>query len=138
MSSGYQAAAGNYKRSFELKGKKNIELIKEFQNFEKQFLSKIYDLEDKKNLSIELNDQKGIDSIQKLLDNLMFKSYMFTTNFAINNSDHEVAPYLALKKIADARLILLEAIEEKLTEEVKKSKYGKKFLKFLESRREKA
>jgi len=43
-----------------------------------------------------------------------------------------------LKKIADARLILLEAIEEKLTEEVKKSKFGKKFLKFLESRREKA
>ena len=68
----------------------------------------------------------------------MFKSYLFTTNFAINNSDHEVAPYLALKKIADARIILLEAIEEKLTEEVKKSKYGKKFLKFLESRREKA
>ena len=51
-----------------------------------------------------------------MLETLELKSYLFTANFAINNSESEVAPYLALTKIADAKLPLLESIEEKLTE----------------------
>ena len=64
-------------------------------------------------------------------------SYLYTANFAINNSDSEIAPYLGVKKIADAKIKILEAIEEKLTEKVKKSKYGKIFLELVENRKEK-
>ena len=44
---------------------------------------------------------------------------------------------LAVKKIADAKIKILETIEEKLTEKVKKSKYGKIFLDLVENRKEK-
>ena len=128
---------GNYKRSFEVKGKKNIELMEKFKIFEKQFISKRDELDDKRKIFIEINDVERVDSIQNLLDVLQYKSYLFTANFAINNSDSEIAPYLAVKKIADAKIEILETIEEKLTEKVKKSKYGKIFLELVENRREK-
>ena len=130
-------ALGSYKKSFEVKGKKNIELMQEFKIFEKQFISKRDELNDKRKIFIEINDVERVDSIQKLLDVLQYKSYLFTANFAINNSDSEIAPYLAVKKIADARIKILETIEEKLTEKVKKSKYGKIFLELVENRRKK-
>ena len=128
---------GNYKRSFEVKGRKNIELMEKFKIFEKQFISKRDELDDKRKIFIEINDVERVDSIQNLLDVLQYKSYLFTANFAINNSDSEIAPYLAVKKIADAKIEILETIEEKLTEKVKKSKYGKIFLELVENRREK-
>ena len=128
---------GNYKRSFQVKGKRNIELMEEFKIFEKQFISKRDQLNDKRKIFVEINDIERVDSIQKLLDILQYKSYLFTANFAINNSDSEIAPYLAVKKIADAKIKILETIEEKLTEKVKKSKYGKIFLELVENRKEK-
>ena len=128
---------GNYKSSFEVKGKKNIELMEKFKIFEKQFISKRDELDDKRKIFIEINDVERVDSIQNLLDVLQYKSYLFTANFAINNSDSEIAPYLAVKKIADAKIEILVTIEEKLTEKVKKSKYGKIFLELVENRREK-
>ena len=128
---------GSSKRSFEVRGKKNIELMEEFKIFEKQFMSKRDELNDKRKIFIETNDVERLDSIQKLLDVLQYKSYLFTANFAINNSDSEIAPYLGVKKIADAKIKILEAIEEKLTEKVKKSKYGKIFLELVENRKEK-
>ena len=72
-----------------------------------------------------------------MLETLELKSYLFTANFAINNSESEVAPYLALTKIADAKLPLLESIEEKLTEKVKNTKYGRRFIDYMEKRRKK-
>ena len=128
---------GSYKRSFEVRGKKNIELMEEFKIFEKQFMSKRDELNDKRKIFIEINDVERLDSIQKLLEVLQYKSYLYTANFAINNSDSEIAPYLGVKKIADAKIKILEAIEEKLTEKVKKSRYGKIFLELVENRRKK-
>ena len=127
----------SYKKSFEVKGKKNIKLMENFQSYEKQFISRRDELKGKRSLLIELNEVEKVDSIQRLLETLELKSYLFTANFAINNSESEVAPYLALTKIADAKLPLLESIEEKLTEKVKNTKYGKRFIDYMEKRRKK-
>jgi len=134
---GYGSQVMSYKKSFEVKGKKNIKLMENFQSFEKQFISKRDELKGKRSLLIELNEVEKVDSIQRLLETLELKSYLFTANFAINNSESEVAPYLALTKIADAKLPLLESIEEKLTEKVKNTKYGKRFIDYMEKRRKK-
>lgn len=126
---------GNYKRSFEVKGKRNIELMKEFNIYEERFMSERNKLEDKRNILVELNEFERADSIQKLLDALLFKSYLFTANFAINNSDQEIAPYLVVKKIPDARIEILESIEKELPDKVKKTRYGKLFQKLLKQRK---
>ncbi|MGB1404411.1 MAG: hypothetical protein ACPG6F_01985, partial [Flavobacteriaceae bacterium] len=127
----------NYNRSFEIKGKRNRELIEEFKKYEKQFIAEGDKLRAEKKYFIELNDFEKSDSIENLIAVLQFKSYLFTANFAINNADYEVAPYLAVKKIPDARLEILETIKKELPDPIKKTKYGRLFLKLLENRNNK-
>ena len=119
---------GNYKKSFAIRGQENIKLIEEFQTYEKRFISEREKLNDAKKTFIQLNEVEKVDSIQELINSLTFKSYLFTANFAVNNSNYEAAPYLALTKIGDAKLEILEAIEKKLSPQTRKSKYGKRFI----------
>ena len=53
----------------------------------------------------------------------------------LNNCENEIAPYLALTKISDIKISILDSIAVKLSPKVSKSKYGKLFLDFLESRK---
>ena len=62
----------------------------------------------------------------------MRRKYLYTTNFAINNKDSEVSPYLALTEIYNARINLLDTINNSLTAKVKASKYGKELQSFIE------
>jgi len=127
----------NAKRSFNVKGKKNRQLMTEFQKFETQFKVRLEQLKNERKYAYENDNIIRMDSFQQLLDKTLLKSYLYTANFAIRNSDYEIAPYLAFIKISDANISLLNSIEEKLSPKVKKSRYGKKFIAFLESRREK-
>jgi N-acetylglutamate synthase-like GNAT family acetyltransferase len=61
---------------------------------------------------------------------------LYTINFAANNTDENIAPYLALTQVFDANLSLLDSIAIKMVPEVRSSKYGKEFISFLEKRRE--
>ena len=72
--------------------------MEEFNIYEERFKYERDKLEDKRKILVELNEFERVDSIQKLLDVLLFKSYLFTANFAINNSNQEIAPYLVVKK----------------------------------------
>jgi len=58
-------------------------------------------------------------------NNSLKRKYLYTVNFAINNKNSEVAPYLALTEIYDANVDLLDTINNVLTPKVKASKYGK-------------
>ncbi|PKQ45615.1 DUF4369 domain-containing protein [Confluentibacter flavum] len=93
---------------------KNLDLIKE-------------DLE-----SQQAGDTSKISRIQKDYDNNLKRRYLYTVNFAINNKDSEVAPYLALTEIYNAKINLLDTINKSLTPEVKASKYGKELQKFVD------
>tara|TARA_R110000868_G_scaffold1389_23_gene10830 strand:+ start:176 stop:832 length:657 start_codon:yes stop_codon:yes gene_type:complete len=94
---------------------RNLDLIKE--NFEAQ-----------KN-----NDTSKFKSIQKEFDNLLKRKYLYTVNFALNNKNSEVAPYLALTEIYNAQVKYLDTINSSLTPEVKTSKYGKELQSFIDS-----
>lgn len=93
---------------------KNLELIKE--SFEAQ-----------KN-----GDTATYRSLQNEYNNLLKRKYLYTVNFALNNKDSEVAPYLALTEIYNAQIKYLDTINTSLTPEVKNSKYGKKLQAFVD------
>ena len=63
------------------------------------------------------------------------RKYLYTVNFALNNKDSEVAPYIALSEIYDANINLLDTINKVLTPEIKASKYGKKLEEFIAERK---
>ena len=93
---------------------RSLELVKE--NFDAQ----------------KAGDTIKLNAIQKEYDGMLKRKYLYTVNFAINNKDSEVSPYLALTEIYNARINLLDTINNSLTPQVKASKYGKKLQVFID------
>lgn len=76
-------------------------------------------------------DQIRIDSLQTVSNRNTQRGYAFAINFALNNTNSFVAPYIALKEIPDANKKYLDSIYGLLTPEVAGSKYGKELAKLL-------
>jgi len=125
----------NKKRSFNVKGKKNRELMIEYQKLESQFKLKMEQLKTQRKYAYENENKIRMDSFQKLIDNSITKSYLYTANFVLTYAKYEIAPYLAYTKIGDANILLLDSIARTLSPKAKKSKYGKKFLALIGSRK---
>ncbi|MEL0456885.1 DUF4369 domain-containing protein [Flavobacteriaceae bacterium SZ-1-7] len=77
-------------------------------------------------------DSVKIDSLEKESKNILKRKYLYTINFAISHGDSEVAPYLALTEIYDAKFNFLDTINKSLTPKIKESKYGKELNEFIE------
>lgn len=95
----------------------------------------------KRNMEILLNasqpensiDQVTIDSLEQLSNRNTKRGYAYAINFALNNKDSYVAPYIALKEIPNANIKYLDSIYTLLTPEVANSKYGTELKSLLES-----
>ncbi len=118
-----------------VQGQRNQELLNEYKEMITKFRDKNLDF-----IKAEFEtkgDTTKMDSVQKLANNLLRRRYFYTTNFAVKNSDAEVAPYLALTELYNANIKLLDTINNSLTEEIKASKYGKRLQEFIEEIKEK-
>ena len=71
------------------------------------------------------NNQTKIDSVNIQIENLIKRKYLYTLNFATNNSEFEISPYIAVSQIADANQEFLLKLYDTLPEKIKNSKYGK-------------
>ncbi|MCH7525540.1 MAG: DUF4369 domain-containing protein [Bacteroidetes bacterium] len=84
--------------------------------------------------------QSGNDSLIKVAnfdaDNLIKRKYLYTVNFALNNSDSEVAPYVTLAEIYDANIKYLDTIYNSLPKDIANSKYGKALNTHIKKRKE--
>jgi len=69
-------------------------------------------------------------------NNLIKRKYLYTVNFALNNINSEVAPYVAIAEIFDANVKYLDTIYNSLPENIAKSKYGIELEKHIEKRKE--
>ncbi|MDX1326060.1 MAG: DUF4369 domain-containing protein [Arenibacter sp.] len=77
------------------------------------------------------NNQALMDSLQELSDKNVKRGYLFALNFAMNNTDSYIAPYIALKEVSDANIKYLDSINNTLSPEVANSKYGKELKQFI-------
>jgi hypothetical protein len=83
--------------------------------------------------AIRNKNQEAVDSISNLQDKMLKRKYLQTLNFALQNKDHEIAPYLLLSEIPDANVKFLDSINKSLSENVKKSKYGLMLNEYVET-----
>ena len=110
---------------YKIIGSKNSELLEEYLSIIRKFNSQNLDLlEIFYNAQIE-NNKKRIDSVNTQLNNLITRKYLYSLNFATNNSEYEISPYIAVSQIADANVDLLIQLYDTLPENIKNSKYGK-------------
>ena len=66
------------------------------------------------------------------MDKNLKRQYLYSINFAINNNDSEVAPYIALSDVFDAKSSFLDSIYNSLTPRISESKYGVILKEYLE------
>lgn len=113
-------------------GSKNQEILASYFKMNRKFQDKNLDII-KENIEAQKNnDKKGIEASVKKSNNLLKKQYLYTTNFALNHADTQVAPYIALTQLVNANIKLLDTINNSLSTSVKKSLYGKKLQNFVD------
>lgn len=112
-------------------GSKNQEVFDNFNKINNRFKNQNLDFI-KKNFDYNKNGYTdSLKILEKNYKRFIKRKYLYTTNFAINNKDFEVAPYLALTEIPNASLKLLDTINISLSDKVKKSFYGKKLDQYI-------
>lgn len=80
-------------------------------------------------IEAQLNTQKDgnlerSDSLQVKINKIVQRSYLYSINFALNNKDSEVAPFVAVSEIYDANVKYLDTINKVLPPKIANSKYG--------------
>ena len=70
-------------------------------------------------------DSVQLDSLQQLGDKNTRRGYLVGINFAINNSNSCIAPYIAVNELPYTSVRFLDSIQNALSPEVADSKYGR-------------
>ena len=112
-------------------GSKNQELFEQFQKVNTRYNGELLEISKEKFDAIRFKRLQDIDSINKKLDQKLTRKYLFAINFALNNKDHEVAPYVALTELANTNIKYLDTINKSMTPKVAESKYGKLLKSYL-------
>lgn len=119
----------------EIKGSKQQEKLDEYKKVMSRFNDRNLELVKEEFDAKSNRDSLAIENNQKSYESLLKSKYLYTVNFAINNKDSEVAPYVALTEIYDAQIKWLDTISNALTPEIKNSKYGLLLDDFIKDRK---
>ncbi|MFH6604832.1 DUF4369 domain-containing protein [Maribacter algicola] len=118
-----------------IEGSKTHKKLEEYQKVMTRFNMKSLEIMKSSANSGKL-DSLAIDSIQKLSDKNVQRGYAYAVNFALNNKDSYIAPYIARYEVSDANVKYLDSIYNSLSPEVASSKYGKELKQYLDQVRE--
>ena len=120
--------------SAKIEGPDNQVLWEEYQSIMRKFNRKnlenyeaFMDTEDGKTA------EERADDLEKANNNLLKRKYVFALNFAMNNSEKEVAAYIGAYEVTGAIPLFLDSLYNKLSPAVKSSKYGVAFKQGIDS-----
>lgn len=116
-----------------IEGSEQQKTLNEYQSMMKQFSDRNLDL-----IKAEFENQSDslkLDSIRALSDQLLRSKYLYTVNYAMNNKDSEVAPYLAVSQVFDANVTYLDTLYNVLPTEIANSRYGLELKDLIQERK---
>lgn len=116
-----------------ISGSKNQVLLENYNKIKRQFQNQRLEFIKKDFDAKKADDKAQIEQLEKDYLKLTKKRVLFTTNFALTNSDTEVAPYIGLTEMYDASLKMLDTVNNSLSDKIKKSEYGKRFQEYINS-----
>ena len=130
-----QTSLEKFETKADIKGSVNHDKLVEYRKVIRRFNDQNLDLIKASFEAEKAENDEELIAIDEKYDRLLRRKYLYTVNFAVNNKDHEIAPYLALSEVFDANIKYLDTIYNSLNKRVKKSKYGKELKSFLKERR---
>lgn len=124
----------NFNFDAEINGSKQQDLLNEYTKVMSQFNNQNLDIIEANFLAQKDNDSIAVDSLSKISETLLKRKYSYTIQFALNNKDNIIAPYLALYEIPSANPIYIDSVYNGLSDNIKKSFYGIKLKEVIEER----
>lgn len=115
-------------------GSKNQELYEQYKDIVSKFNDQQLDYLKDELLALKSKKNNPEENTKKQ-DALLKRRYLYAGNFALTNSNYEVAPYIALTDIYDINIKYLDTIAKSMSPKVAKSKYGKKLNEYLAERK---
>lgn len=115
----------------EIKGSKNQEVMDKFRDIDRKFKDQRLEFLKKDLEARKAKDEELLKQLEVDYKKMIRRRFLFSTNFAIANADSEAAPYIALSELYDANIMLLDTINNSLSDKVKNSNYGKRLQKFV-------
>lgn len=116
-------------------GSKNQDLYEEYKKVASRYVNADLELIKKRFEALKNPSKNNIAAIDKEREDVLIKKYLYTVNFAVNNKNYEVAPYVTLAEIYDVNLKYLDTIQKSLTPKIHQSLYGKKLTALIEERK---
>lgn len=125
----------NFGSAAKVSGSINDKTLREFLKLKERYVIKNLSLiEERLKINSGSNDSTAI-KIDRKQRALVSSKYFATINFALNNKDTEVAPYLMLSEVYDSNIKYLDTVYNALTPKIKDSKYGKELESYIVSRK---
>ncbi len=116
----------DFEADAEIAGSESTEKLKEFRKHMTIINKRNLEVLQQSMRSDNALDSLQLDSLQRQSDRITQRGYLFAINFAINNRDSYVAPYIAVSEIPNANVKYLDSIYNSLSTEVVGSKYGQR------------
>tara|TARA_B100000780_G_scaffold84722_1_gene58031 strand:- start:1907 stop:2620 length:714 start_codon:yes stop_codon:yes gene_type:complete len=121
----------NFLENAVITGSENQKKYTQYKTLIKRYTDKNKKLTQLLISAAKAKDMKAIDSIDTMQKRVLAGSYLATVNYAINNKDYEIAPFLALSEIYNANTKYLDTIYNTLTPKIKASTYGVALKEFI-------
>ncbi len=122
----------NFATAAVIKGSKNHDKLSEYQKMIQRYSNRNLDLIEEELTAMQQGNDSLAEAAQKKQQNTLTGKYLATVNFAINNKDYELAPYLMLSEAYAVNIKYLDTVYGSLTPKIKDSKYGKALESYIE------
>lgn len=125
----------NFNFDAKIKGSAQQKILDEYLSIMSQFNNQSLDILEASFVAQKDKDSIAVDSLNKVSSKLLKRKYSFTIQYALNNNNSEVAPYLALYEIPAANPVFIDSVYNGLTDDIKNSFYGKRLGEVITSRK---
>jgi len=119
----------------EISGSESQKKLEEYQSVMSQFNAKNLELLQAAADPEIQEDPIALDSLLNVNDSNLKREFLYTLNYALNNKDSYIAPYIAVKEASNAGAGILDSIYNSLSPEVAVSKYGQELGELLKTKK---
>lgn len=125
----------NFQTDAVITGSANQDKYKEYQKAMERYTNRNLELIKAGLEANQRQDDSLADQIKKQQDALIRSKYLATANFAKNNGNYAIAPYLILTEVTDMSAKYMDTVYGSLADSIKTSLYGKELRELIQERR---
>ncbi len=130
-----QTSLKKFGNDVKISGSENQEKLDEYRKLVRRFTDRNLDLIEESLKARQQGDDSLVTELQLQQNKLIASKYLATVNYALQQKDHEIAPYLMLSEVFDANIKYLDTVYTVLPQDIRHSKYGKELAGFISDRK---